>query len=391
MAHTIRILGGDLPRQYVTVQCVMRLKRRQRIDATTDIRRIVITKRSRWGQPHRFTIELEDGRKVDAEGKDAAIGQLVSWSGSVGRTWDRQASVDEVKQATLSECIGVFVVLGAVGWGIYSACVWLRNENNLNRGRGQERISESNSRHYAPSSSMPHVANDAADSELEFDGIRADRGQRLFEDTIGRYTELDDFYSSVDKRNISYGFPANLGLPAEAWEEMGSTEREDIGHFLSRESPINGWRVVVGAIDGSDILADRTAMTSSDWKLRKEPDSRYAEVSEQRERQERERSRHRALAEGERGIVTGMAKVLLYGEAREFVRGSLRDPSDARFASASSDPAVFVERRNDQVVVVRGWVDSKNGLGTKIRTHWIVTMRPTAGGSWVLEGLEHSP
>lgn len=396
VAETMRILDGDAPRQRVIVSAALRLKRGQTIDACKDIEQISVRKRGRWGAPHRIRVELTNGKWFEAEASDRAIGQLLSWSAN-HREPESEATTQSGwhRHLTPRESLVAILVVAVLSWTMYSL-VGAREASPSGATATSERQdgSQNKSRSHrqgSPSENRPHRANDVAFSELRFSPSRADEGKRVFIAAIAEYPQLHSFYSQIDKRNVPYGFPAGLALPADAWALLSTEQQIDIGHYLSRESPINGWHITIGAVDGPDILADSTAMTSADWELREEPDERFSDAAERRHRSERESALRQALAEGEPGLVTGIAKTMLYDEAREHVRASLRNPSSARFASPVSDPATAVTRLPSGDVEVKGWVEAENGFGGTVRRYWTASIRPSALGHWSIVKLDTTP
>ena len=115
------------------------------------------------------------------------------------------------------------------------------------------------------SESNPHPANPFAVGRLRFDSDRADAGKDLFAEILGRYSQLDSFYRRVDRRGLERGFGAFISIPESAWGRLDEQDRTNLGHFMTRESPVNGWAIYVGSIDGGDVLSDRTGASSKDW------------------------------------------------------------------------------------------------------------------------------
>jgi hypothetical protein len=87
----------------------------------------------------------------------------------------------------------------------------------------------------------------------------------LFQEVLARYPTLDAFYKTVDKPDVSRGFAAFISIPTDAWDALDAEQQEDLGHFMCRESPINGWAIYVGEVEGSDVVLDRTGLSSRDW------------------------------------------------------------------------------------------------------------------------------
>lgn len=238
-----------------------------------------------------------------------------------------------------------------------------------------------------PSATKPHMANPFATAELQFDAARAEDGDRLFSEIISKHSQLAEFYKHVDKRSVNRGFAATIAIPKTAWDALSPEQQQDLGHLMCRESPFNGWSIYVGAIDGSDILADSIVMSSKDWGQHREPDVRYDALADNRDRI----ARHRALAEGDPGPVTGLAAVLIFGEAKELVRKHLKNPRNAAFMSPSDLSTASVLRLTNGDIEVLGWVDAENSFGASIRTYWTATIRSIGIGEWSLVSLQTDP
>jgi len=80
---------------------------------------------------------------------------------------------------------------------------------------------------------------------------------------------------------------------------------------------------------------------------------------------------------------SGMAIVY----TKEFVKRNLKSPSTAKF------PGVLLERdhwkiqRNGNNYTVRAWVDSQNGFGAMIRSHFVIKLEQVGGDSWEMKDL----
>jgi hypothetical protein len=236
-----------------------------------------------------------------------------------------------------------------------------------------------------------HKTNPIATSELLYDKVRAEKGKELFKKLIAKHPTLDPFYQEVDTRSVPYGFAANIAIEQSDWNSLSQEQQMDIGHFMSKTSPITGWSIAVGRIDGPDIMSDTTGLSSKEWGFRKEPDSRFTELNQYRDRIEKDRKLNQALRDGEPGLATDMTKLLLYQEACDHVRELLKNHSGAKFASSTED-LVIVERLVNKDVEIRSWVDATNSFGKKVRTNWIAIIRPSQEGSgWTLINLSTSP
>lgn len=221
-----------------------------------------------------------------------------------------------------------------------------------------------------------------------FDPDMAANGRRIFEQTIRKHTNLDEFYSRIDARFSYLGTPIGLHLPKSEWESFSLADKESIYHFLQSNDQGNGWRLTIGQLDGADIRSDELAMSSEIWVEKQSNDP----VPQDREDTDSDPPSdtpdwREAITSGETGFSSGIEKNLLYAEARSFVRDSLVDRSGAKFASPVSDASVSVYRDDDGRVTVKGWVESSNRLGAKGRTYWAVRMMPTSDHRWILLSL----
>lgn len=186
---------------------------------------------------------------------------------------------------------GLFLVSGCVG-----LIAWLFGNQAATHQRSRQsetsRISDPVvPRSQRTSATRPHAANPFAPAEtLRYDESRAAEGQALYERIVAEKPELYRFYEEdslapltdeytvlrtdgwrygVDVRGIPKGFAAIIFLPEDLWNGLSDSERESLGHFLTRESPDSGWVVYVGEvkrIDSRDeIMGDRTPMSSREW------------------------------------------------------------------------------------------------------------------------------
>ena len=73
----------------------------------------------------------------------------------------------------------------------------------------------------------------------------------------------------------------------------------------------------------------------------------------------------------------------LYAQAQGFVRQGLKAPSTAKFPL---EP-VSVGTDGNGLYQVESYVDSQNGFGAMIRSHWMLNMRPV-GDEWMLETMQ---
>lgn len=142
-----------------------------------------------------------------------------------------------------------------------------------------------------PTRSSAHPANPFAPVEpIQYDNTLASDGQVLYEAIVAKNPELYRFYKEeslapitdehsvfrtdgwshgVDISGVSRGFAAMIALSEESWNGLSDSQRDSLGHFLTRESPDTGWVVYVGEvkrIDSRDeIMGDRTPMSSREW------------------------------------------------------------------------------------------------------------------------------
>lgn len=70
----------------------------------------------------------------------------------------------------------------------------------------------------------------------------------------------------------------------------------------------------------------------------------------------------------------GSQKLLAYNLAADCVKSRLKSPSSAKFASSFSKKE-HVTHLGDDRYKVQSYVDSQNGFGAMIRSHWTVTIK----------------
>ena len=116
-----------------------------------------------------------------------------------------------------------------------------------------------------PFGTQSHPANPFANGQLHFDETKAADGEGLFREIMSRHPELDGSYREVDKRSVGRGFGAFISVPVHEWEELSDEQRQSLGHFMTRESPINGWSIYIGRIVRQDVMTDRTGLSSREW------------------------------------------------------------------------------------------------------------------------------
>lgn len=190
---------------------------------------------------------------------------------------------------SLVHSVGCLILIAIVAIAAISNIVSNTSTNNSSSAQANGTINE------RPSSTMPHKANPFAPNEtLIYDDLRAAKGHALYQGIVDKDPVLYQFYeevpltrdrillrtdgwrNGVDRRNVSYGFAAVIFLPDYEWSRLDDSERELIGHFLSRESPHTGWVVYVGQVNRINtrrtIMGDSAPMSSRDWNWIPEPE-----------------------------------------------------------------------------------------------------------------------
>ncbi len=80
----------------------------------------------------------------------------------------------------------------------------------------------------------------------------------------------------------------------------------------------------------------------------------------------------------------------VWNQAEKYVKTVLKSTGSADFGSffgEYQDPDACVEVLGEGKYFVRGWVDSQNSFGAKIRSHFDITLT-NEGGAWHCEHLE---
>lgn len=69
--------------------------------------------------------------------------------------------------------------------------------------------------------------------------------------------------------------------------------------------------------------------------------------------------------------------------SRRFVERALAAPATAQFPSSDRTDGVHVERTGQCTYLVQGWVDSQNGFGAMLRSHYSIEMESDErGANW---------
>jgi len=89
------------------------------------------------------------------------------------------------------------------------------------------------------------------------------------------------------------------------------------------------------------------------------------------------------------GSNSGSGKIGAWVMAQQFVKDRSMSPSTVDFGWQISDDCV--KEVGDNVYNVRGWVDSQNGFGAKVRNNFSCKMRYNSNGDWTCENLVISP
>jgi hypothetical protein len=74
--------------------------------------------------------------------------------------------------------------------------------------------------------------------------------------------------------------------------------------------------------------------------------------------------------------------------AKRFVERNLKAPSTASFQNYFDADASQIAQSVNCTWTVRGYVDAENSFGAKIRSHYIVMLRPVGGSKWQASRVE---
>jgi hypothetical protein len=79
---------------------------------------------------------------------------------------------------------------------------------------------------------------------------------------------------------------------------------------------------------------------------------------------------------------SSMARVLIKDE----IKKQLKSPSSAKFPGIIEETE-YVIQGDDQMYIMRSWVDSQNSFGAMVRTEYTAVIQQAEQGKWVLHAL----